>query len=70
MLLLNVGSSATIETRLLPGRPEVQFPSKGNDGNFSLRHRVQTWSGAHPTSYPLGTGFLPGVKQPGREAGH
>jgi hypothetical protein len=25
-------------------------------GNFSLRHRVQTGSGAHPASYPMGTG--------------
>jgi hypothetical protein len=25
-------------------------------GNFSLRHHVQTRSGAHPASYPLGTG--------------
>jgi hypothetical protein len=25
-------------------------------GNFSLRHRVQTGSGAHPASYQMGTG--------------
>jgi hypothetical protein len=24
-------------------------------GNFSLRYRVQTGSGAHPASYPMGT---------------
>jgi hypothetical protein len=24
-------------------------------GNFSLHHRVQNWSGAHPDSYPRGT---------------
>jgi hypothetical protein len=24
-------------------------------GNFSLGHRVQTGSGAHPASYPVGT---------------
>jgi hypothetical protein len=24
-------------------------------GNFSLRHRVQNGSGAHPASYPMGT---------------
>jgi hypothetical protein len=24
--------------------------------NFSLRHHVQTASGAHPASYPVGTG--------------
>jgi hypothetical protein len=31
-------------------------------GNFSLHHRVQTGSGAHPASYPVGTriSFLEG----------
>jgi hypothetical protein len=34
-------------------------------------HVVQTGFGAHPASYPVGTGALsPGVKQPGREADH
>jgi hypothetical protein len=33
-------------------------------GNFSLRHRVQTGSRAHPGALSLG------VKRPGREAGH
>jgi hypothetical protein len=32
-------------------------------GNFSLHHRVQTGSGAHPPSYPMGTkGSFPGGK--------
>jgi hypothetical protein len=31
----------------------VRFPAKA--GNFSIRHRVQTGSGAHPASYPIGT---------------
>jgi hypothetical protein len=43
-------------------------------GDFSLHHRIQTGSGAHPASYPMGTsGSLPeeGVlKQLGREADH
>jgi hypothetical protein len=40
-------------------------------GNFSLHHRVQTGSGAHPASYPLGTkDSFPGVKHPAREADH
>jgi len=31
----------------------------------------QTCSGAHSTSYPMGTrGSLPGVKRPGRDAEH
>jgi hypothetical protein len=35
-------------------------------GNFSLRHRVQTGSGAHPASYPMGTrGSFPGGKAAG-----
>jgi len=47
------------------------IPSRGNDGIFSLCHHVQTGSGAHPTSYPLGSGALtPGVKQLGHEADH
>jgi hypothetical protein len=33
--------------------------------------RRPTGSGAHPSSYPLGTeGSFPGVKRPGREAEH
>jgi hypothetical protein len=46
----------------------VQFPAGAN--NFSLRHhRVQTGSGAHPTSYPMGNGgSFPGVMRLGREA--
>jgi len=32
-------------------------------GNFSLLHCIQTGSGAHPASYPMGTsGYFPGGK--------
>jgi hypothetical protein len=31
----------------------VRFPAGA--GNFSLHHRVQNGSGAHPDSYPMGT---------------
>ena len=31
---------------------------------------VHTSSGAHPASYTIGTGSLPGVKRPGRDADH
>jgi hypothetical protein len=31
----------------------VRFPAGA--GNFSLQHRVQNGSGAHPASYPVGT---------------
>jgi hypothetical protein len=31
----------------------VRFPARA--GNFSLHHRFQNGSGAHPASYPMGT---------------
>jgi hypothetical protein len=35
-------------------------------GNFSLHHRVQNGSGAHPASYPMGSGgSFPGGKAAG-----
>jgi hypothetical protein len=39
---------------------------------LSLFQIVQTGSGVHPTSYPMGTGgaISPGVKQSEREADH
>jgi hypothetical protein len=38
---------------------------------FSLVHIFQTWSGVHPTTYPMGTGaHSPRVKQEGHEADH
>jgi hypothetical protein len=47
----------------------VRFPEGA--GNFSLHHRVQNGSRAHPDSYPMGTrGTSLGVKRPGREADH
>jgi hypothetical protein len=37
----------------------------------SLFHGIQTSSGAHPASYPMGTGgSFPGVKWQGHEADH
>jgi hypothetical protein len=34
-------------------------------GSFSLRHRMQNGSGAHPASYAMGTrDSFPGVKRP------
>jgi hypothetical protein len=44
--------------------PRVRFPEGA--GNFSLNHRVQNGSGAHPASYPMGTrGSFPGGKAAG-----
>jgi hypothetical protein len=58
-----------IATRLMGWTIGVRFLAVAR--SFSLRHRVQTGSGAHPTSSPVGTGVLsPGVKRPGREADH
>ena len=31
---------------------------------------MQTSFGVHPTSYSVGTGFFPGVKQPGHKINH
>jgi len=46
------------------------FDSPEWQGCFS-RHRVQTGSGAHTASYPVGTcGSFPEVKQQGRGADH
>jgi hypothetical protein len=42
----------------------VRFPTGA--GNFSLHHRIQNGSGAHPVSYPMGTrGSFPGCKAAG-----
>jgi hypothetical protein len=50
-------------------RSRVRVPAGA--GNFSLHHRVQIGSGAHPASYPMGTrGSYPGGKAAGREADH
>jgi hypothetical protein len=42
----------------------VRFPAEA--GNYTLHHRVQNVSGAHPASYPMGTrGSFPGDKAAG-----
>jgi hypothetical protein len=48
----------------------VRFPTGAED--FSSSPCVQTGFGAHPTSYPMGTGgpFLRGKARPGRDADH
>jgi hypothetical protein len=48
---------------------KVRFPAGA--GNFSLHHRVQNGSWAHPASYPMGArGFFLVVKRRRREADH
>jgi hypothetical protein len=42
----------------------VRLPA--GTGNFSLHHRVQNGSGAHPATYPMGNGgSFPGGKTAG-----
>jgi hypothetical protein len=51
-----LGAVGIIPRLTINGKIEVPFPAGA--GNFSLRHRVQTGSGAHPASYLMGTGIL------------
>jgi hypothetical protein len=52
--------------RLRAGRADDRGSIPGGAGNFSLHYRVQTDSGAHTVSYPMGTGgFFPGGKAAG-----
>jgi hypothetical protein len=64
-------SSVSIVTRLRIGRLEnwVLFPAGTRD--FSELHSIQTGTGAHPASYPIGTGgSFPGIERSGHEANH
>jgi hypothetical protein len=48
------------------GLDDQGVPLPVGAGNFSLHRRVQTGSGAHPASYPIGTGSsFPGGKAAG-----
>jgi hypothetical protein len=49
-------SSVGTATRLRAGRPRSQgsIPDRGK--TFSLLYNIQTGPGAHPASYPMGTG--------------
>jgi hypothetical protein len=62
-------SSVVYITGIRAGWSVVRVPAGAR--NFSLHHRVQTCSGAHPppTQWAPGTPSL-GVKRPGREADH
>jgi hypothetical protein len=64
--LVGIATGYGLEDRIIGVRI-----SGGGAGTFSLRHRVQTSSGAHPVSYPVGISALSlGVKRPRREADH
>jgi hypothetical protein len=65
--ILGAGIAQWYSAGLRAGWSGVRFP--GGAGNFSPHHCVQTGSGAHPASYPMGTrDSFPGVKRPEREA--
>jgi hypothetical protein len=58
-------------------RLSTGWPAEGSEfeyrqgEDFSFLHVVQSGSGTHPTSYPMGIGEpSPVVKRPGREADH
>jgi hypothetical protein len=54
---------------LRAGRSGVRIPIEA--GNYSLHHRVQTGSGAHPPPIQWVPGVISlGVKRPGRKADH
>jgi hypothetical protein len=62
-------SAVSIVTMLWAERHMFGSRLGAGKGLSSLRHRVKSGSGAHPASYPTGTGALPlEVKRPGREA--
>jgi hypothetical protein len=59
-----VGTKELLLHYVHPRGSRVRFPAGA--GNFSLLHRVQTDSGAHPASYPMDTeSSSPGVKAAG-----
>jgi hypothetical protein len=46
----------------------IEVQTSGRARTFSLRHGVQTGSGAYPASYPVGIeSSSPELSQPGRE---
>jgi hypothetical protein len=58
-ILMNICNEKEVLTKLV--FVGVRIPAEAK--NFSLHHRVQTGSGAHPASYPVGTrGSFPGGK--------
>jgi hypothetical protein len=62
--IIGAGIGQWYSTRLRAGWSGVRV--QVGAGNFSPHHRIQTDSGAHPTSYPMGTrGSFPGGKVAG-----
>jgi hypothetical protein len=68
-LLMGAGIAQWYSAGLRAGWSGVRNPAGA--GNFSLHHRVQTGSGNHSASYPMGTrGSIPVLKRPGCKADH
>jgi hypothetical protein len=68
---INCSSGSVVSDYGLDDRAiEVRSPTGAED--FSSSPCVQTGSGAHPASYPVGTGgsFPGGKARPGRDADH
>jgi hypothetical protein len=64
-------SAVGIATALRAGRPGVEEYESRQGQDFSPLYVVQTGSGAHPASYPMGVGgSFPEDKRQGREADH
>jgi hypothetical protein len=64
--VFSLNSSAGIALDYGPDDPGSRVPFLAVAGNFSLHHRVQTGSGAHPASCPMGTrGSFSGGKSAG-----
>jgi hypothetical protein len=69
MFTKGAGIAQSVERLPTGGRPRSRSSRPGRVKNYL--HVVQTGSGAHPASYPVGTGGAsPGVKRPGSEADH
>jgi hypothetical protein len=63
-LYLETGTAQWYSARLWARWSAFRVPAGA--GNFSLHHRIQTGSGTHPASYPMGTrGSLPDGKAVG-----
>jgi hypothetical protein len=64
---VGIGIAQWYSVGLRAGWSRVLVPARA--GNFSLCHRAQIGSRAHPASYAVDTGdSFPGSKRPGREA--
>jgi len=60
---MSCSNSVSVQTKINWMDYRCSFRSRDIDGIVSVLHRLQTGSGAHPASYPVGTGgsFSEGV---------